>query len=62
MKDEDTEKVIKAEVPLSEMFGYISKLRSLTKGRGTFTMKLVGYRIVPKHIEKQIIKKFCGEE
>ena len=59
MKDD---KIIQAQIPLSEMFNYIDRLRSLTKGRGTFTMKFSHYALVPKHIQKQLIKKARGEE
>jgi elongation factor G len=48
-------KVIGAHVPLSEMFGYATKLRSMTEGRGTFTMELDRYEEVPKYVAEQII-------
>jgi elongation factor G len=47
-------KVINAVVPLSEMFGYATTLRSLTEGRGTFTMEFSHYEIVPNNIAEQI--------
>ena len=46
-----------AMVPLSEMFGYATSLRSNTQGRGTFTMTLDHYEEVPKNISEEIIKK-----
>ncbi len=46
--------VIKAEVPLAEMFGYATDLRSLTQGRATFVMQFKKYEEVPKHIAEQI--------
>jgi len=46
---------IKAYVPLAEMFGYATTLRSLTQGRGTFIMKFSHYDEVPQHIAEQII-------
>ncbi len=49
--------VIKAVVPLSEMFGYATALRSNTQGRGTFTMQFDHYEPVPKSISEEIIKK-----
>ena len=49
-------KVIDAKVPLSEMFGYATSLRSLTEGRGTFTMEFDTYEEVPKNIAQEIIE------
>ena len=48
---------ILAMVPLSEMFGYVTSLRSNTQGRGTFTMEFDHYEEVPKNITEEIIKK-----
>ncbi|MFN7088296.1 MAG: elongation factor G [Candidatus Paceibacteria bacterium] len=48
-------KVVDAKVPLSEMFGYATKLRSMTEGRGTFTMEFDHYEEVPKNIAELII-------
>jgi len=50
-------KVINAQVPLSEMFGYATMLRSITEGRGTFTMELSHYAEVPQYVAEQIINK-----
>ena len=47
--------VIDAKVPLAEMFGYSSELRSITAGRGTFTMEPLNYEKVPDQISEQII-------
>ncbi len=47
--------VVKAHVPLAEMFGYATTLRSLTQGRGTFIMKFSHYEDVPQHIAEKII-------
>ena len=49
-------KIIDGEVPLSEMFGYATSLRSLTEGRGTFTMEFSHYQEVPKNIAQEIIE------
>jgi len=49
-------KVIDAKVPLSEMFGYATSLRSLTQGRGTFTMEFNSYNKVPESITLEIIE------
>ncbi|SFE41533.1 translation elongation factor 2 (EF-2/EF-G) [Lentibacillus persicus] len=53
--------LVRAFVPLSEMFGYATALRSNTQGRGTFTMHFDHYEEVPKSISEEIIKKNSGE-
>ncbi|MCP1121947.1 elongation factor G [Bacillus sp. AFS018417] len=53
--------VVRAMVPLSEMFGYATSLRSNTQGRGTFSMTFDHYEEVPKSISEEIIKKNKGE-
>ncbi|EIT84060.1 elongation factor G [Fictibacillus macauensis ZFHKF-1] len=53
--------VVKAMVPLSEMFGYATSLRSRTQGRGTYSMHFDHYEEVPKSISEEIIKKSTGE-
>ncbi|MGC8851831.1 MAG: elongation factor G [Minisyncoccia bacterium] len=50
-------KVIDAKVPLAEMFGYATMLRSITEGRGIFTMELSHYAEVPQYVADQIINK-----
>ena len=50
-------KVINAEVPLAEMFGYATDLRSATQGRATFTMEFGKYAEAPNNIAQEIIKK-----
>src|SRR5438128_3256815 len=50
-------KVIKAEVPLSEMFGYSTTLRSLTQGRATYTMEFKHYTEAPKSVAEAVINK-----
>ncbi len=54
-KDRLNLKVISATVPLAEMFGYATNLRSLTEGRGTFTMEFEQYEEVPQNITQEII-------
>ncbi|MDP3963951.1 MAG: elongation factor G [bacterium] len=49
-------KIVDALVPLSEMFGYATKLRSMTEGRASYTMEFSHYEEVPKNIEQQIIE------
>ncbi|MED4852411.1 elongation factor G [Caldifermentibacillus hisashii] len=53
--------VVRAMVPLAEMFGYATSLRSNTQGRGTFTMFTDHYEEVPKSIAEEIIKKNSGQ-
>jgi len=53
--DREKTKVIDAEVPLAEMFGYATTLRSLTKGRANFTMEFKEYYEVPRHISEEIV-------
>ncbi|KKL11237.1 hypothetical protein LCGC14_2547830, partial [marine sediment metagenome] len=55
-KDRLNLKVIDATVPLSEMFGYATTLRSLTEGRGTFTMEFDSYQEIPKNVAQEIIE------
>lgn len=55
-------KVVKARVPLSEMFQYVSSLRSLTKGRASYSMELDSYEQVPGNIEKELAAKFVAGE
>nr|WP_281069692.1 elongation factor G [Nesterenkonia lacusekhoensis] len=61
MEDAAGVKVVKASVPLSEMFGYIGELRSRTQGRAVFTMTFDSYAEVPKAVAEEIIEKNRGE-
>jgi elongation factor G len=56
-----TTQVIKASVPLSEMFGYATELRSRTQGRGSFTMHFARYEEVPKTISEEIVARVQGK-
>jgi elongation factor G len=49
--------IIKAEVPLSEMFGYATDLRSMTQGRATYTMEFEKYAEIPSNIAEELIQK-----
>lgn len=57
MEDRGMLKVIRATVPLAEMFGFTTQLRSLTEGRGSANMEFSHYAIVPPNIEKEIAEK-----
>jgi elongation factor G len=55
MEDRGMNKVVRAKVPLSEMFGYITTLRSMSEGRANFTMEFDSYQTVPQNVAKDII-------
>jgi elongation factor G len=51
-------RILEAKVPLAEMFGYSSEIRSLTAGRGTFSMEPSSYERVPANIAEKILETF----
>ncbi|MDN3648020.1 elongation factor G [Reinekea marina] len=57
MEDSPMGKIINAEVPLSEMFGYATALRSLSQGRASYTMEFAQYNEAPANVVEEIIKK-----
>ena len=57
MEDSPSGKVISSEVPLAEMFGYATDLRSATQGRATYSMEFHKYKEVPGNLADAIIKK-----
>ncbi len=59
--EEGSYSVIEAEVPLSEMFGYSTTLRSLTQGKAEFTMEFATFKPVPKGVGDELIKKYEEE-
>ena len=61
MEDLSGAKLVKALVPLSEMFGYVGDLRSKTQGRANYSMEFDSYAEVPKAVAEEIIKKTRGE-
>ena len=61
MEDATGVKVIRALVPLSEMFGYVGDLRSKTQGRAVYSMQFDSYAEVPRNVADEIIKKTRGE-
>ncbi len=60
MEDRSNTKVIKAKVPLGEMFGYATDLRSQTQGRASYTMQFDSYEPVPKSVRDEIVSKHGG--
>jgi len=60
--EEGSYTVIEAEVPLSEMFGYSTTLRSLTQGKAEFTMEFASFKQVPKSVSEELVKKYQQEK
>jgi len=56
--EEGNYSVVEAEVPLSEMFGYSTTLRSLTQGKAEFTMEFATFKQVPKSVSEQLVKEY----
>ena len=54
-------KTVKAEVPLAEMFGYSTILRSLTQGRATYSMEFKHYSEAPKNVAEAIVSSRVGQ-
>jgi elongation factor G len=61
MDDRAGAKVVKAIVPLSEMFGYVTQLRTITSGRATSTMEFSHYDVCPKNVAEEVITKAKGK-
>src|SRR5210317_1334742 len=61
MDDRAGSKVVRAEVPLSEMFGYVTALRTLSSGRATSTMEFDHYAATPQNVSEQVIKSIKGD-
>ena len=57
MEDVPAGKAVRAEVPLSEMFGYATAMRSATQGRATYSMEFESYKEVPTNVAEAIIGK-----
>ena len=60
MEERAGAKAIRAFVPLSEMFGYATQLRSMTQGRASYTMQFSSYEPAPKNVADEIIAKVAG--
>ena len=61
MEDAHGIKIVRATVPLSEMFGYVGDLRSKTQGRAVYSMEFDSYAEVPRNVADEIIAKTRGE-
>ena len=61
MEERGGARVVRALVPLSEMFGYVGDLRSKTQGRASYSMQFDSYAEVPQGVAKEIIAKATGE-
>lgn len=61
-QDEGSQSVIEANVPLAEMFGFSTVLRSSTQGKAQFTMELGSYKQVPQSVAEELIKKAESEK
>jgi elongation factor G len=57
MEDRGNSRVIRARVPLSEMFGYVNELRSMTQGRATYSMEFSNYEVLPRNLADEISQK-----
>jgi len=57
MTDRGQAKVIAAMVPLAEMFGYATSLRSMTQGRASYSMEFKQYSEVPRHVQQELVEK-----
>jgi len=60
MDDKNGAKVVKADVPLSEMFGYVTQLRTMSSGRATSSMEFSHYAEAPKNISEDVVAKVKG--
>lgn len=60
MSDRGNSKVIKAKVPLSEMFGYVTELRTISSGRATSTMQFSHYEAMPTNVQEEALAKIKG--
>ena len=61
MEARGNNQVVTAQVPLSEMFGYATDLRSRTQGRATYTMQFDSYQKTPSAVQEEIVTRIRGE-
>jgi elongation factor G len=60
MDDKNGAKVVKADVPLSEMFGYVTQLRTMSSGRATSSMEFSHYTEAPRNVAEEVVAKVKG--
>ena len=60
MDDKNGAKVVKADVPLSEMFGYVTQLRTMSSGRATSSMEFAHYAEAPRSVADEVVAKVKG--
>jgi elongation factor G len=61
MEQRGNSQIIRAQVPLSEMFGYATDLRSRTQGRATYTMQFDSYQQMPSNVQEEIVTRVRGQ-
>jgi elongation factor G len=61
MDQRGSDRIVKAQVPLAEMFGYVTELRSRTQGRATSSMQFNSYQATPKAIAEEVVATVRGE-
>jgi len=61
MEQRGNNHVVNAEVPLSDMFGYSTDLRSKTQGRATYSMQFHSYQATPKNVQDEIVARVTGQ-
>jgi elongation factor G len=61
MEQKGNSQIIRAQVPLSDMFGYATDLRSRTQGRATYTMQFDSYQPMPSNVQEEIVTRVRGE-
>jgi elongation factor G len=61
MDQRGSDRIVKSQVPLAEMFGYATELRSRTQGRATYTMQFSSYQEVPRSIADDVVATVRGE-
>jgi elongation factor G len=57
MEPQDAVQIVRADVPLAELFGYATALRSLSRGRASYSMEPVAFEIVPEALQSQVLSR-----